>query len=651
MPRASVSPACCQCRARKLACSRNRPACLNCQKRNESCLYPLVPGGFKKTADGKFVLIDLNDPTEIKYDIWEKNMRLKRMEANGISINPNDFKYTRNVKKDILQSNMNANNGNITIGAFDEAASTFSSAMGVQSINYAADWNQQNPLSRWKRRKLNEIDSASNLVDKDLSDLNNRDLLIMKSTEIMTMPLPKLQDYTIKLVHNLKNMEEKLILSKENISLMGVDNIPIFNDLYDVLFNNHYSNVISLNDTTEVIKKQIEKLKERLDFLKNELDLSKEISSQDILSPSITTVNENILDANNLLSANKTNEVSKNDIEIENFDDALFKDSPVFMLWKKNKQPSENIYTLANLALLIPELQEFKKTLDRNLLEVKSDNEEKSEDISLDCFEPVSLKMIPFDQAVFLLDYFYNNFISDGIFPKKLFKVFESTHYKRNLNILKELNKEIISVKTPTHNTVDLDFQQKRTIVSRGRPRAQRGRLSKEQIENEETPIQDTLETDIVRIIDIKVTSKLENLLLLEYNFVILITLYLIKCNNPIKTSLRRSHFNMIEEFEKNYLKVLETNVKIFYNWCISFSKTENIDNLKIISQILSDIQDPLFYKWDLINSKDKSLVKYQIDIIKSKEQFLGSKSMIRMFDYDNRLLKQLSNNINLTDS
>lgn len=645
MPRVNASPACCQCRARKLACSRNKPACLNCQKRNEECLYPLVPGGFKRTTDGSFELIDLSDPNEIKYDIWEKNMRLKRMEESGIPVNPNEFIYTRKIKKDVSQLNPNMIGNNTTIGIVDGKMGTPTSDLVGQSNGHMSDWAQNNSLSRWKRRKQNEADNANDFVVADLSDLSGGTSLLLNGNAIMAMTLPKLQDYTMKLTSNLKNMEQRLLMSKESSNLIGINNVPVFNDLYDILFNNEYSNIIALDDDIEVIKKQVVKLKDRLDFLQRELEFRK--SGGDFESnfnaeseaPS-STLNASREEDNGARENEVAATGTDRDSSIENFDDSLFKDSVPFVLWKKDKQPFDTLYGMKNLIAVSPELQSLKKKLERELWEVQSTKDEDEEKDISNLLKPVSLNKVSFEQSVFLLDYFNNYYISNGVFPKKMFKLFESNSYKKNLHILRDFNMSEGNTTTPSALKEDT---------------FKRGRKGKEDIirfHNElgsaESSLSDFPETNII---DITKTSKLENLLLLEYNFITLITLTLIKNNNPSKTDLTNSHLNMIKEFEGNNTALLEANVTGFYNWCITFQKTENVDKLRVIEQILYHLKDPVFYKWDLINLQDEHLMEYQIDVIKDKEQFLGLKSVIRSFDYDNRLLKQLSNNINLTNS
>lgn len=80
------SPSCCQCRVRKNGCSRTKPSCAICTARGYKCLYPKVPGGFKRLPNGEFVLIDLNDPNEISFGEYEKKQRMLRMEKSLLRI-------------------------------------------------------------------------------------------------------------------------------------------------------------------------------------------------------------------------------------------------------------------------------------------------------------------------------------------------------------------------------------------------------------------------------------------------------------------------------------------------------------------------------------------------------------------------------------
>lgn len=650
MPRVNASPACCQCRARKLACSRNKPACLNCQKRNEECLYPLVPGGFKRTTDGSFELIDLTDPNEIKYDIWEKNMRLKRMEESGIPVNPNEFIYTRKIKKDISQLNPSMIGDSTTIGIVEGKMGTPTSELVGPSNGHMSDWAQNNSLSRWKRRKQNEADNANDFVVADLSDLSGGTSLLLNGNAIVAMTLPKLQDYTMKLINNLKNMEQKLLLSKESSNLIGINNVPVFNDLYDILFNNEYGNIIALDDNLEIIKKQVVKLKDRLNFLERELKYRKtgdEFGSTINVESETprSTLNFSKEEDNDVGGNEEATKASERDSNIENFDDSLFKDSVPFLLWKKDKQPFDTLYGMKNIIAVSPELQALKKKLERELRDIDSTKDENGVMEISELLKPVSLHKVSFEQSVFLLDYFNNYYISNDILPKKLFKLFESNSYKKNLHILRDLN---MTAGKPTS-----PHTSKEDALKRGRKA--KGEIIRfhHEVGSGEASISDSSEAikQNDNTIDITKTSKLENLLILEYNIIDLIALTLIKNNNPSKTDLTNSHLNMIKEFEENNIDLLEANVTEFYNWCITFQQTENVDKLRVIKQILDNLKDPIFYKWDLINLQDKHLMGYQIDVIKSKEQFLGLKSVIRLFDYDNRLLKQLSNNINLTNS
>ncbi|XBW35685.1 hypothetical protein QEN19_001256 [Hanseniaspora menglaensis] len=612
MPRVNASPACCQCRARKLACSRNRPICTNCQKRGETCLFPLVPGGFKKTSDGRFVLIDLNDPNEIKFDIWEKNMRLKRMEESGIAVNPNDFKFTRNIKRDVSQLNTMSNIENMTIGAYDDTQTV----LGTDTLNPSTlnvpDLNSNTSLNRWKRRRISDAGASSSIISFDASELVNNDSVLLKSNEIMQMSFPKLQDYTFKLVRTLKHMEQKLMISRESGSFIFVENTPVFNDLYDILFNSDYKNILDLSDSTDVIKKQIIKLKDRLQFFEKELELIKSNEQGGVLQS--FAIKPKTLDGiDGTSSIGLANEISK-DIKIENFDDTLFYDSKQFSLWKKNKQPFDSLYSLPTLIFVSSELQELKKNVEREVAKIEPENNDSKELENYLCLRTVSLTVVPFEPSLFFVDYFNTNFISNDVFPKKLFKIFESSIYKRNLSILRELNKE-----------AELN-----DLMPQG-------------------PYKQSKLSSVY--IDIARTKNSENQLLLEYNFIILICLKLIKNNNFSKTEFSNSAVSMINEFENKNITNIKSNVKSFFNWCVTYEKVNSVRKLKVLAQLASYVDDPLFYTWDLINVPDQSLMEFQINIIKSREQFLGLKSVIRLYDYDNRLLKQLSNNINLTDS
>lgn len=528
------SPSCCQCRVRKNGCSRTKPSCTICTARGYKCLYPKVPGGFKRLPNGEFVLIDLNDPNEISFGEYEKKQRMLRMENK-----PADDKY---LNLPIPKENVVEVEENVVKG--------------------------EDPNNKMKNYKV------SNLINYD-------DSYYKSFNELIKLNHSKLLDYCIKLQDYLKYFENEIFINEKLSVFTNLKNIPIYNDLYDILYNNKYDKSISLEGDEVIIKKQINELKKRLTFLTSELENKYNIT---------TVENEKVSSFNN--------DSKVDNGPIENFDDYLFKDSMKFTLWGGEDMPTDlySFKTLSNISTEIKVLKErYSKQYAENSQEVPVENITKDN----------KFKKISWDDALPILETFSKYLLSTNIIPKKLFKIYDSESYKENSTKLSELN--VINEEAGKKRKVD--------------------------------------ENDI----DVLTTTNLENVLLLEFNIILALTLNLIDSNNMSKKILGASSYQALMDFKVKYGEMVESNIKQLYTWGIIFNRLENVTELKILYQLTSSFKNPLEYNWDLINCDSKDLIDFQISIIKSQENFKGKKSYVRINDYDNRLVNQLLANDNLT--
>lgn len=531
------SPSCCQCRVRKNGCSRTKPSCAICTARGYKCLYPKVPGGFKRLPNGEFVLIDLNDPNEISFGEYEKKQRMLRMEKKPVE----DHNMSLPIPKEKVENVVEVE-GNIVKGE-----DTF------------------NKVNNYK---------VSNLMSSDES--------YRKSfNELIKLNHSKLLDYCLKLQDYLKYFENEIFINEKSSVFTSLKNVPIYNDLYDILYNNKYDKSISLEGNEVIIKKQIKELKKRLLFLTSELENKYNIK---------TVERENV--------TGSTHESKPDNATIENFDDDLFKDSMKFVLWGNEDRPTQ-LYCFKNLSNISTDINSLYEKYFKQFVDAEKNS--KPESVASDN----QFKKISWDDALPILETFSKYFLSTNIIPKKLFKIYDTASYKENSTKLMDLN--IIDEKVGDKRKFDANN------------------------------------------IDVFTTSKLENLLLLEYNIILIITLDLINANNMSQRILGETTYQSFKNFDSKYRLMIEQNVKQLFTWGMMFDKLENVDELKILYQLSLFLKQPLKFNWDLINCGQPELMEFQISIVKNQENFKGTKSYVRLNDYDNRLISQLLNNETLT--
>lgn len=481
------SPSCCQCRVRKNGCSRTKPSCTICTARGYKCLYPKVPGGFKRLPNGEFVLIDLNDPNEISFGEYEKKQRMLRMENK-----PVDDSYL-----------------NLPI--------------------------PKEPVVEVEENVVKTEDTNNKMRGYKVSNLISHDDSYYKSfNELIKLNHSKLLDYCVKLQDYLKYFENETFVNEKLSVFTNLKNIPIYNDLYDILYNNQYDKSISLEGDEAVIKKQINELKKRLIFLTSELENKYNIK---------TIENEKI--------SNVSNDSKFDNSPIENFDDDLFRDSMKFTLWGTDDIPADlySFKTLSNVS------SEIKTMLERYFKQYESVKIEEPVEAPI---KDNQFKKISWDDALPVLEIFSKYLLSTNIIPKRLFKIYDSTSYKENSTKLSELNAVI----------------------------ADTGRKRKANEDN----------------IDILNKTNLENLLLLEYNIILLITLNLIESNNLSKKILGQTTYQTLIDFKVKYANSIENNIKQLFTWGMIFNRLDNVTELKILFQLSTHLKNPLEYKWDLVN-------------------------------------------------